>query len=146
MPAVRNQAQKGRQEVLDEYITFHDIFALALALTSIQEFSSRPVDWHRAFYEICQKHRGSVPELANIFFDHSRTPLLPPTTERVDELQLLLMMSRELEGLDDILRMPNGVRPRIIKGEEKRLAKYMKQIKDMAKIFDKHLQMKSRSH
>jgi len=145
MAALKSKKKKERQK-FDKYITYHDIFALALALTSIKVFSSDSMDWHRAFYEICQKYGKSIPEISHIFFDHSRPPL-PPMAEEVYDLQTLLMMSKELEGLGlaphHILRIPDGVRPKIIKEEEKRLAKYMKQIRDMAKIFSKHLKTES---
>lgn len=142
MKGLEKRKQEKRQKFNDEFITYHDIFALALSLTSIEEFSSDRMDWHRAFYEICQKHQETVPELRDIFFDHSRPPL-PPMAKEVYELQQVLMMSGELEGLGllphHILRIPRGVRPQIKQREARRLAKYMEQIKDMAKIFDKHL-------
>lgn len=138
--------QKKYQKFNDEFITYHDIFALALALTSIKEFSSDSMDWHRAFYEICQKHQEIVLELRDIFFDHSRPPS-PPMAKEVYGLQQALMISGELEGLGlsphHVFRIPGGVRPKIKQREERRLVKYMEQIKDMAKIFDKHLKTMS---
>ena len=139
--------KKGKQH-LDQYITYHDILTLALAYTSIRNFSSDSMDWHRAFYEICQKYQESVPELRNIFFDHSRSPLLPPMANEVYDFQCLLEMSGQLEGLelgrDHISRIPREMRRKIKSSEEKRLAKYTEQIQDMAKIFDKHLKVKQK--
>lgn len=128
-----------------EFIAFEDIFSLALAFTSIRQFSADSMDWHRAIYEICQKHRESVPELKPICFDHSRPPL-PPMADQLYTLQSTLMVCGELEGLNlssnHILRIPEGARPKIKAREQKRLKKYLEQIKDMAKILDKHLKVK----
>ena len=144
MTTLRKEKQKRYQIFRDEFITFEDIFSLALACTSIQHFSSDIMDWHRAVYEICQKYRESVPELRPIYFDHSRPPL-PPMADQVYTLRTTLMMCGELEGLDvlldHILRIPKGVRPKIRQREQSRLANYLEQIKDMAKIFDKHLKV-----
>ncbi len=142
-----NKEEQKKYQRFKDFITYHDIFSLALALTSIQEFSSDTMDWHRAIYEICQKYRESIPELKCIYFDHSRPPL-PPMANEVYDLQFVLMMSGELEGLglnpDHIMRIPKGERPKIKKDETPRLAKYIEQIEDMAKIFDKHLKVKRR--
>jgi hypothetical protein len=144
MTTLGKEKQKRYQRFRDEFITFENIFSLALAYTSIQHFSSDNMDWHRAVYEICQKYRESVPELKPIYFDHSRPPL-PPMAAQVYTLQTTLMICGELEGLNvlsgHILRIPKGIRPKIKKREVRRLANYLEQIKDMAKIFDKHLKV-----
>lgn len=163
MTTLGKEKQEKYQRFREEFITFENIFSLALACTSIRIFSSDNMDWHRAVYEICQKYRESVPELKPIYFDHSRPPL-PPMADQVYTLQTTLMMCGELEGLDmlsghilrireledldvlsgHILRIPKRVRLKIKKREQRRLAKYLEQIKDMAKIFDKHLKVKRR--
>ncbi|MFH1671291.1 MAG: hypothetical protein ABH889_00735 [Candidatus Portnoybacteria bacterium] len=147
---VSKEKQEKYRKFRDEFITFEDILFLALVYTSIRQFSSDTMDWHRAVYEICQKYRESVPELKSIYFDHGRPPL-PPMADQVYGLQTLLMMCRELEGLDTlsaghILRIPKGVRPKIRRDEERRLPKYLEQIRDMGKIFDKHLKIKKRRY
>lgn len=148
MTALNEEKRKRLQEAIDEFITFEDIFSLALAFTSIRNFSSDNMDWHRAVYEICQKYRESISELKPIYFDHSRPPL-PPMADQVYALKTILMMSGELEGLDTlsghILRIPEGKRSKIKRREVKRLANYLEQIKDMAKIFDKHLKVKKKT-
>ena len=145
MTTLGKKEQKKYQRFRDEFIAYEDIFSLALAFTSIRQFSSDNMDWHLAVYEICQEYRESVPELRHIYFDHSRPPL-PPMADQVYTLQATLMMCGELEGIDvflgHILRIPKGVRPKIKKREQRRLANYLEQIKDMAKIFDKHLKVK----
>ena len=147
MTILGKEKQEKYQRFRDEFITFEDIFSLALAYTSIRIFSSDAMDWHRAVYEICQKYRESIPELRPIYFDHSRPPL-PPMADQVYTLQTTLMMCGELEGLDvlsgHILRIPKGVRPKIRRREQGRLANYLEQVKDIAKIFDKHLKVKIR--
>lgn len=139
-----DQEKQERYKKFREFITFEDIFSLALAYTSIQIFSSDNLDWHKAVYEICEKHKQSIPELERIFFDHSRPPL-PPMAEEIYTLRFHLMICKELEGLDTlqgyILRIPDGARPKIIRREEELLAKYLEQIRDMAEIFDKHLKI-----
>jgi len=147
MTTLDKEKRERLRRTIDEFITFEDIFSLALAFTSIRQFSSDTMDWHRAVYEICQKYRESIPELRPIYFDHSRPPL-PPMADQVYTLKTTLMMCRELEGLDilsgHILRIPEGVRPKIRQREAGRLAKYLEQIKDMAKIFDQHLKVKKK--
>jgi len=147
MTTLGKEKQEKYQRFRDKFITFENIFSLALACTSIRIFSSDAMDWHRAIYEICQKYRESVPELSYIYFDHGRPPL-PPMANQVHTLKITLMMCGELEGLDvlsgHILRIPKGVRPKIRRREQGRLANYLEQIKDMAKIFDKHLKVKNK--
>lgn len=144
MTTLGKEKQERYQRFRDEFITFEDIFSLALAFTSIRAFSSDTMDWHRAVCEICRKYKESIPELRPIYFDYSRPPL-PPMTNQVYTLKSTLMMCGELEGLDvlsgHILRIPKGVRPKIRQREKGRLANYLEQIKDMAKIFDKHLKV-----
>ncbi len=143
MTTLGKKKQIRYQSFRDEFITFDDIFSLALAFTSIRTFSSDIMNWHRAVYEICQKYKKSIPELRPIYFDHSRPPL-PPMADQVYGLKFTLMMSGELEWSGHILRIPEKVRPKIRRREEGRLANYLEQIKDMAKIFDKHLKVKNK--
>ncbi len=130
--------------VLDSFITYHNVLTLALAYTSIEDFNSDNMKWHKAFYEICQKYQDSIPELESIFFDHSRTPPLPSMSSQVYELRTLLGMCGELQDMGPffkVTRMPQEIKERIKKREKERLAKYENQIRDMSKIFEKHLKV-----
>ena len=64
----------------EEYITFDDIFALALTNTKGNRFTSKSGKWHQALYDVCQEYRDKIPALGEIFFD-SRPPLYLQTDQ-----------------------------------------------------------------
>jgi hypothetical protein len=135
-------SEKEKYKEFKKFTTYHDVFSLALALTSLRGFSSDNMDWHRAFYEICQEHGKKITELENILFDNNRPPL-PPRALEVYDFLAALKMAEELVSLgfgkDLILHMPDDVKQKIIKNKEEILDRYPEEIKDMAKILEKHL-------
>jgi hypothetical protein len=64
----------------EEFITFDDIFALALKETKWTRFTSKSEKWHQAMYNVCQKYRDKIPALREIFFDR-RPPLYLQTDQ-----------------------------------------------------------------
>lgn len=131
---------------IESFVAPVDIFILALARTKITKFSNDINDWHRAIYEICEKYQGEgpgkIPELRPIFFE--LRPPLPPMTDAVYEL----ISSMGICGYiwwGNSQREPYTIEPSMKKAikklEAKRLSHYISQIKEMSRIFEKHLRI-----
>jgi len=132
-----------KEQKQEDFITYHDIFALALAYTSSTKFNSNHNQWHKAFYEICQKHKKNVPELRDIRFE--RRPPLPPQSEEVYDLRRVLGETGwiwEDGPFFKVTHMEDELKKKVINDEQERLRKYEEQIRDMALIFEKHLTLK----
>jgi len=125
------------------FFTYENALTYALALTEEEQFDSNPDKWHEAIYEICQKYRDQVPELAWIYFTFR--PPMPPQSEQVDQLIKLLANSREVS-------LPNPDFPAIIMSKDKRelikireghrLAKYQKQMEAISQLLKDKLKVK----
>lgn len=131
------QVQSSEEE---EFTTFEDIFALALANTDHFRFKADSDEWHRVIYEVCEEYRDKIPQLSVIFFE-DRHPLPPQSSEFY---QLITTLS-----ISGLISLPNPNYEFIVMGdnqkklarklESKRLAKYKDDIQKITEILDKQL-------
>lgn len=75
------------------YVTFDDVFALALARTKSERFVAESHKWQEVLYEVWRKYKDRIPALKAMFFDESRKPL-PPQTDALYQLLNVLSASR----------------------------------------------------
>ncbi len=127
-------------EVEEEFTTFEDVFALALANTNSNRFIADSKSWHKVLYEVCDKYREQIPQLGIIFF--KERPPLPPQSREFYQLINTLSIS----GLISLpnpdyayIVMDDDQKKRTRDLETKRLGKYEKQIQDISAMFEKHL-------
>lgn len=127
----------------EEFTTFEDIFALALANTSSNRFIANSNDWHRVLFEVCDKYRKQIPQLEVIFF--RKRPPLPPQSGEFYQLINTLSIS----GLISLpnpdyayIVMDENQKKRAFDLEAKRLERYKEQIQNISEIFDKQLAAK----
>ena len=124
----------------EEFTTFEDVFALALANTKGNRFLADSRTWHQVLYEVCEKYREQIPQLEAIFF--KERPPLPPQTREYYQLINTLSIS-------GLISLPNPDYAYIIMGEDqkkrtrdlekRRLEKYQKQIQEISAIIEEHL-------
>jgi len=127
----------------DEFTTFEDIFALALANTEHRRFTADSDKWHKVLYEVCKKYRDKIPQLGVIFFEER--PPLPPQSNEFYQLITTLSMS-------GLVSLPNPNYEYIVMEqkqkenaqelEEKRLNKYKDYIRRITKLLDDRLAVK----
>lgn len=128
---------KGEEQ---DFTTFEDVFALALANTKSDRFKADSNAWHRVLYEICEKYQDKMPQLEVIFFEER--PPLPPQTKEFYQLITTLSMS-------GLISLPNPNYEFIIMGdtqkehakelEGRRLDKYKEYIQKIAEVLDEQL-------
>lgn len=124
----------------EEFTTFEDIFALALANTEHHRFTADSDKWHKLLYEVCEKYRDKIPQLGVIFFEER--PPLPPQSNEFYQLLTTLSMS-------GLVSLPNPNYEYIVMEqvqkvhtqelEEKRLDKYKGYIQKITKLLDDRL-------
>ncbi|MDP3990952.1 MAG: hypothetical protein Q8P63_01510 [Candidatus Nealsonbacteria bacterium] len=119
---------------LDTFVSYIDILTLALAESAMCRFDPDIDKWHAAVLEIWKKYKDEIPELKRICFVDDRHPLAP-MSDQVYSLRIVLARSGEMP-------MSPKVKRQIIKREETRLAKYAEEIKGIAAIFEKHLEIR----
>ena len=133
----------GTKELRDphSYITFDDIFALALAKTKSTKFVADTNTWQRVLYAVHEKYKEKIPELKMMFFDESRSHL-PPQSDEFYQLINILSASK-------LIGLPNPTYERILMEasqkerarnlEEKLLEHYEKYIEEIAKMLEERL-------
>jgi len=129
---------KGSEE--EEFTTFEDIFALALANTEHSRFKADSDEWHQVLYEVCEEYRDKMPQLGVIFFEER--PPLPPQSNEFYQLITTLSMS-------GLISLPNPNYEYIVmertqkdnakRLEGKRLDKYKDYIRKIAELLDDRL-------
>lgn len=124
----------------EEFTTFEDVFALALANTSHHRFKADSDAWHKVLYEICEKYSKNLPQLAPIFFEDR--PPLPPQSNEFYQLITTLSMSGLISLPNPnyeyiVMEEPQKKRAREL--EEKRLASYKKYIRSISSLLEKQL-------
>lgn len=127
----------------EEFTTFEDVLALALANTKSTRFIADSKSWHKVLFKICEKYRDQIPQLEAIFF--KERPPLPPQSSQFYQLINTLSIS-------GMISLPNPDYAYIIMDEDqkkrtrdletKRLDKYKKQIQDISAAFDEYLTAK----
>lgn len=124
----------------EEFTTFEDVFALALANTKSYRFKADSNEWHIVFHEICDKFKEQIPQLGVIFF--RERPPLPPQTKGFYQLINTLSISGliSLPNPDyEFIVMSKSQKKRAVELEAKRLFRYKDQIKKISEILDKRL-------
>jgi len=104
------EKMQGSEE--EEFTTFEDIFALALANTTRSiRFTADSDAWHEVLYEVCEEYRDKMPELRVIFFDER--PPLPPQSDEFYQLITTLSMC-------GLISLPNPNYELIVMSEEQK--------------------------
>lgn len=132
---------QGSEE--EEFTTFEDIFALALANTKSARFKADSDVWHQVLYEVCQKYRDKMPQLRVIFFKEWR-PLLPQTKEfyqLITTLSISGLISLPNPNYEYIV-MDDDQKKRARELEGKRLDKYRDYIGKVTELLDERLAVK----
>jgi len=124
----------------EEYITFDDIFALALANTKGDRFTSDSKKWHQALYDVCQKYQDEIPALQEVFFENRS--YLPPQTNEFYQLISILSTSGLLtlpNPTYGFIQMTRPQKKRAKALEENLLEEYKDQIADIAQMLQERL-------
>jgi len=135
------EKKQGREE--EEFTTFEDIFALALANTKSSRFKADSNAWHRVLFEVCEEYRDKMPQLGVIFFEER--PPLPPQSNEFYELIATLSMSGLISLPNpnyEFIVMDETQKKHAQELEEKRLAKYRDYIGKITELLDERLAVK----
>jgi len=132
------EQMQGSEE--EEFTTFEDIFALALANTKSSHFKADSDEWHNVLYEVCEEYRDKMPQLGVIFFDER--PPLPPQSNEFYQLITTLSMSGLISLPNpnyELIVMNKEQKKRAQEMEGQRLDKYKKYIQKISKLLDARL-------
>jgi len=124
----------------EEFTTFEDIFALALANTEHFRFKADSDKWHKVLYEVCEKYRDKIPQLGVIFFEER--PPLPPQSNEFYQLITTLSMSGLISLPNpnyEYIVMEGTQKERARELEGKRLDKYKDYIRKITELLDDRL-------
>ena len=127
----------------EEFTTFEDIFALALADTEHTRFKADSDAWHRVLYEVCKEHRDKMPQLGVIFF--KERPPLPPQSKEFYQLIATLSISGLISLPNpnyEYIVMDDTQKKRALELEGKRLQKYTGYIQKITELLDDRLAVK----
>ena len=132
------EKMQGSEE--EEFTTFEDIFALALANAKSTYFKADSDVWHQVLNEVCKKYRDKIPELGVIFFEER--PPLPAQSREFYQLITTLSVS-------DLISLPNPnyeyivmdrkQKQRAQEMEGKRLGKYKDYIQKITELLEERL-------
>jgi len=134
-----------RQELLGQatrFITYQDIFSLALANTGLIRLSSDSNDWASAVHSVCERFAGQIPELRGISF--SERPPLPPQSDEAYELIATLGMSGRVQMPNPTfpyIEMTTAKKARIKRDKAVLLDKYKNLIPEIAGILEQKLRL-----
>ncbi len=131
------EEMRGTEE---EFTTFEDIFALALANSKHSHFKADSNEWHRVLYQVYQEYRDKVPQFGVIFF--KERPPLPPQSKEFYQLIATLSMSGLITLPNpsyEFIVMEREQKERARKLEGKRLDKYKSYIREITKLLDQRL-------
>jgi len=135
MPNKASKKNSGSQD----FVTFDDIFTLALAECETKRFTSDAGKWHEALYEVCIKYRNKLPALREVFF---REKPLPLQTNQFYEL-ITILSSSSLITLPNpsysFIQMDKRQKSHARVLESELLSKNSKEIKEIARILDGRL-------
>ena len=140
-------ARTGVKELRDphSYVTFDDIFALALAKTKSTEFIADSSKWQEALYAIREEYKNRISELKTMYFDESRSDISPQSDEFYQLISIL--------SASKLISLPNPTYERILMNgtqkerarglEEKLLEHYAEYIEEIADILQEKLGVES---
>lgn len=136
-------AKRGPRQLSDprSYITFDDVFALALARTKSERFVAESGKWQNALYDIWQKYKDRIPELRAMFFDESRKPLAPQS-DAFYQLLNILSASRLISLPNpnfEYICMDKSQKRHARVLEERLLDKYKEYIQEIGQVLEKQL-------
>lgn len=129
---------QGSEE--EEFTTFEDIFALALANTKSSRFKADSDAWHEVLYKVCKEYQNKMPQLQVIFFEER--PPLPPQSNEFYQLITTLSMSGLISLPNpnyEFIVMDKKQKERAQALEGKRLNKYKDYIRKVTELLDKRL-------
>ena len=135
-----NKLEQVQSSEKEEFTTFEDVFALALANTKKPKFRANSDDWHRIMFEICEKYRERIPQLSVIFFENR--PPLPPQSNEFYQLITTLSMAGLISLPNpnfEFIVMDDKQKKRAKKLETNRLTKYKEYIQNITELLDKSL-------
>ena len=124
----------------EEFTTFEDIFALALANSKCSHFKADSNAWHQMLYEVCEEYRDKMPQLGVIFF--RERPPLPPQSKEFYQLISTLSMSGLISLPNpnyEFIVMDRKQKKRVRELEGKRLDKYKDYIQKITELLDGRL-------
>jgi hypothetical protein len=135
--------EKEKGEKGEEFTTFEDVFALALANTQNSRFKADSNEWHKVIYKVYKDYVEKIPQLRVIFF--RERPPLPPQSKEFYQLITTLSMSGLITLPNpsyEYIVMENPQKERARALENERLEKYKDYIGEIAALLDKHLAVK----
>jgi len=124
---------------LEEFVTFDDILALALARCHTELFTSDAGKWHEALFEVCEKYRDELPALREVFFREHPSPL---QTNQFYELISILSASTLITLPNpnySSIQMDRHQKKRAKALESKLLERSEQQIKGISDILERRL-------
>lgn len=124
----------------EEFTTFEDIFALALANTERSRFKADSNEWHKVLHQVYEEYGDKMPQLRVIFF--KERPPLPPQSKEFYQLITTLSMSGLITLPNpsyEFIVMEDAQKERARELEGKRLDKYKDYIKEITELLDKQL-------
>jgi len=124
----------------EEFTTFEDIFALALANSEHSHFTADSNEWHKVLYQVYEEYRDKMPQLGVIFF--KERPPLPPQSKEFYQLITTLSMSGLITLPNpsyEFIVMDPTQKERARELEGKRLGKYKKYIRRITELLDERL-------
>lgn len=125
----------------ESYVTFDDIFALALAETEATRYTADPHKWQSALYSIWKKYKDNIPALKAMSFDESCYHV-PPQSEEFYQLLSILSSSKliSLPNPDfEYILMDPDQKLRAKGLEEDLLQEYKEEIEDIGQMLASEL-------
>lgn len=132
--------EKVQDSEEEEFTTFEDIFALALANTEHSHFKADSNEWHKVLYQVYEKYGDKMPQLRVIFF--KERPPLPPQSKEFYQLITTLSMSGLITLPNpsyEFIVMEPKQKERARELEGKRLDRYKDYIRKITELLDKQL-------
>lgn len=131
---------KGAKALTDphSYVTFDDIFALALAKTKSPKFVADSNKWQEALYDIYEKYKDRIAELKTMYFDKSRSDMRPQSEafyQLINILSASKLISLPNPTFEHIC-MDRGQKRRTRNLEEELLKPYEGYIEEIAEILE----------
>ncbi len=132
--------EKVQDSEEEEFTTFEDIFALALANTKHSHFKADSNEWHKVLYQVYEEYGDKMPQLGVIFF--TERPPLPPQSKEFYQLITTLSMSGLITLPNpsyEFIVMESTQKERARELEGKRLDKYKDYIRKITELLDERL-------
>lgn len=132
--------EKVQDSQEEEFTTFEDIFALALANSEYSLFKADSNEWQKVLSQVYKEYRDKMPQLGVIFFEER--PPLPPQSKEFYQLITTLSMSGLITLPNpsyEFIAMGRTQKERTRELEGKRLNKYKEYIRRITELLDERL-------